>query len=267
MSYVLSELTEPHFAYFSSLKGKTGHISAGLFIAEGPKITEVMLRSDAQIPYALMTREYLEHFLSLLGLRAQEPTLVHVAEKSAMEQIVGYSLHQGVMLAVRIPKEPILDQIVSGSGQKTIVILEGIADAENMGTLIRTAAGFGVDAVIVDQTCCDPFLRRSVRVSMGTVINVPIIRTKDLPQVLKVLKLSSFHLVAAALKPDSVELSRVSWGERVAMMFGAEGVGLTDGTLSSADLKASIPMASGIDSFNVGVASGVFLHERKRSIT
>jgi tRNA G18 (ribose-2'-O)-methylase SpoU len=262
VAYVLSDLSEAHYAYFASLKGIAGHLKDGLFVAEGPKIVESVLRSSVAVPFALMTQEFFEHFSPLFESRPGEPTQVHIAQKSAMEKIVGYPLHQGVMLAVCIPEQPELTMITIGDAPKTVVILEGLADAENMGTIIRTAAGFGVDAVIVDQTCCHPFLRRSVRVSMGTVVNVPIIRTPDLPEMLRSLKQASFKLVAAALREDSMPLTQVNWQERSAVVLGAEGTGLSEITLNTCDTTAMIPMAKNIDSFNVGVASGIFLHER-----
>lgn len=266
MGYALSDLTEAHHAYFASLKGSTGHLRDGLFIAEGPKIVESVLRSDAKIPFGLMTNEYLSRFEPLLAGRHNEVTQVHVASKPALEKIVGFSLHQGVMLAVRIPEQPALSDLLAGESAKTIVVLEGIADAENMGTLIRTAAGFGVDAVIVDETSCHPFLRRSVRVSMGAVVSVPVIRTVDLQDTLQELTENSVYLVAAALEADSVTLAEVKWQRRTAVIFGAEGTGLSTPTLHSSHVSAMIPMAKNIDSFNVGVASGIFLHERYRDL-
>jgi tRNA G18 (ribose-2'-O)-methylase SpoU len=262
VSYVVSDLSEAHYAYFASLKGIAGHLKDGLFVAEGPKIVESILRSSVTVPFALMTQEFFEQFTALFESRKGEPTQVHIAQKPAMEKIVGYPLHQGVMLAVGIPEQPELSSLTRGESPKTIVILEGLADAENMGTIIRTAAGFGIDAVIVDQTCCHPFLRRSVRVSMGTVVNVPIIRTHDLQSVMRSLKHASFKLVAAALREDSLPLTQVEWDDRTAIVLGAEGTGLSDAVLSACDVTAMIPMAKNIDSFNVGVASGIFLHER-----
>lgn len=266
MAYVLSDLSEAHYAYFASLKGISGHLKDGLFVGEGPKIVESILGSDATVPFALMTQEFFEIFKPIFESRTGGTTQIHLALKPAMEKIVGYPLHQGVMLAVSIPQQPELSSVTLGEAPKTIVVLEGLADAENMGTLIRTAAGFGVDAVIVDQTCCHPFLRRSVRVSMGTVVNVPIIRTHDLPGVLQSLKEASFKLIAAALRDDSVPLTHVEWHDRSAIILGAEGTGLSDATIDAADITAMIPMAKNIDSFNVGVASGIFLHERYSSL-
>jgi tRNA G18 (ribose-2'-O)-methylase SpoU len=267
VAFVLSDLSEAHYAYFASLKGTAGHLKDGIFIAEGPKLTESMLRSSASVPFALMTESFFAHFRSLLDERSGPATQVHIADKAAMERIVGYPLHQGVMLAVNIPEQPELSAITSGNGPKTIVVLEGINDAENMGTLIRTAAGFGVDAVVVDKTSCHPFLRRAVRVSMGAVITVPMIRSEDLHQTIRELKASSFKIVAAALTDNSQRLSEMEWEDKSVIMLGAEGVGLTLQTLELADVSAMIPMAPNIDSFNVGVACGIFLHERYAKLT
>jgi tRNA G18 (ribose-2'-O)-methylase SpoU len=267
VAYVLSDLSEEHYKYFASLKGITGHLKEGIFIAEGPKVSEHVLRSNAAIAYALMTQEYFEQLAPALEAREGEPTYIHIAPKAELEKIIGFSLHKGLMLAARIPTQHDLHTIVASSAPQTIVILEGIADAENMGTLVRTAAAFGVDAVIVDQTCCHPFLRRAVRVSMGTVINVPIIYTEDLKSAIQTLKDASYFVVAAALGPHSLRLQQTDWQDRTAIILGAEGVGITAATLRLAHVCAMIPMQAGIDSLNVGVACGVFLNERSRAVS
>jgi tRNA G18 (ribose-2'-O)-methylase SpoU len=264
VAYVLGELSEEHRKYFASLKGVSGHIRDGIFIAEGPKIVEHMLRSNADVPLGFMTEDFFSQYETVLSRRTGEGTKVHVAPKSEMEAIVGFSLHQGVMLAVRIPQQPNMIDLTEGSDPKTIVALEGIADAENMGTIIRTCAAFGVDALIVDETCCHPFLRRSVRVSMGTVINLPIVTCQSLAGTLRELKNASFTTIAAALTTNAKSIDKLPSIERVAMIFGAEGVGLSAQIIDQADTVAMIPMSAGIDSLNVGVACGIFLHERMR---
>jgi tRNA G18 (ribose-2'-O)-methylase SpoU len=265
MAYELTELSPKHLSYFQSLKGKSGHLADGIFIAEGPKIVEHVLRSNCEIPYGLMTPAFFERFKPLFE-RIGIVTQLHVVPKSEMESIVGFDLHQGVMLAASIPPQPTL-QLIARKENFTLVGLEGIADAENMGTLIRTAAGFGVDAVMIDSTCCDPFLRRSVRVSMGTVVNVPVIRVDSLRRAIMDLKSSKPLLtVAAAIHETSVPLEQVGWKRDSMIMLGAEGTGLSATSIEAADLIAQIPMAPGIDSLNVGVACGIFLHQRSLSM-
>lgn len=265
MAYVLSELSEAHRNYFASLKGVSGHIRDGMFVAEGPKIVEHVLRSNADVPFGFMTEEFFAHFEPMFSSRAGEITRIHVAPKSEMEAIVGFSLHQGVMLAARIPTAPDLSELLEGNGPRTIVALEGIADAENMGTIVRTCAAFGVDALIVDQTSCHPFLRRSVRVSMGTVIDLRIIISEDLPGLVTELQARDLQTIAAALTKEALPLNRAQFSSRVALLFGAEGTGLTKPLIDLTKTAVAIPMAPGIDSLNVGVACGIFLHERMRA--
>lgn len=267
MAYVLSDLSAEHYTYFASLKGVTGHLKDGIFIAEGPKIVEQVLRSSAGVPFALMTQEFFDSYAPMLEARAGEPTQLHVAPKSELEKIVGFSLHQGVMIAARIPPSLDLDAVTALPGRQTILILEGIVDSENMGTMLRTAAAFGVGAVVIDRSSCHPYLRRAVRVSMGTVINVPIVHTDDLEAAIEALRNASYFVVAAALTPDSTPLFDLDWQDRTAIILGAEGTGISKATLRLADTSAMIPMHPGIDSLNVGVACGIFLNERSKAMS
>lgn len=265
MAFELTALSQKHLDYFQSLKGKGGHLADGIFIAEGPKIVSHVLASNCEVPYALLTPEFFEKYQSLFAER-EGITHVHLAGKGEMEKIVGYPLHQGVMLAAKIPEEKPLEQLVRAR-PVTLVALEGIADAENMGTLIRTAAAFGATAVAIDATCCHPFLRRSVRVSMGTVVNVPIVRVSSIGELITQLQqIKPVQIVAAALEEKSCDLRDVIWERDVAILFGAEGTGLTSAALKQTDSIAHVSMAPGIDSLNVGVACGIFLHHRTMNL-
>ena len=268
MSYRLTELRPEHLEYFGSLRGKSGHLAQGLFIAEGPKVVPHILNSSCEVAFGFMTREYFEHYEPLFAQRGGRETLIHLAEKSLMESVVGYALHQGVMIAAHIPGMPAIDEIMQTKKYVTCVALEGIADAENMGTLIRTAAGFGADAIVYDRTCCHPFLRRSVRVSMGTVVNVPLIRSEDVAESLRVLRQQhEVQSYAAILSPTASKLHHTLFADRSVLVFGAEGAGLSHAVLTSCDNHVTIPMAPSIDSLNVGVACGAVLYERMRQFS
>lgn len=269
MSYRLTELQSSHLEYFGSLRGKSGHLAHGLFIAEGPKVVPHVLDSSCEVPYAYLTREYFERYEALLSNRSGEETAVHVATKEDMESVVGYALHQGVMVAARIPEPPALEDLLHGEvDHSTLLVLDGIADAENMGALVRTAAAFGVQAIVYDSTSCHPFLRRSVRVSMGTVINLPLVRVNSLPETLRELRdREAFHVYAAALTEDSALLANTMFADRSALVFGAEGTGITRQVLAVCDHRVRIEMAQGVDSLNVGVACGAFLYERFRQFS
>jgi tRNA G18 (ribose-2'-O)-methylase SpoU len=183
-----------------------------------------------------------------------------------MEKIIGYPLHQGVMLAVRIPENrPLAVAAPNWKPPFLIVALDGIADAENMGAIIRNAAAFGANAVIVDDKSCNPFLRRSVRVSMGTIVDIEIIRVPDLAVTLsEIRRLLPITIIGAALRKDANDLNDIAGSRPKIIVFGSEGWGLRESVIEQCDSLARIPMAPGVDSLNVAIASGVFLHAFSR---
>ena len=268
MSYQIIESPPPSaLDDFRSLRGKGGHIEKGIFIAEAPKIVRKMLASKLEIESAFMTHEFFAEMKPLFELR-EDAAKVYLAEKSEMEKIVGYNLHQGVMLAVRIPENRTV--AVSSVGWKKpflVIALDSVADAENMGAIIRNAAAFGADAIIVDDQSCNPFLRRSVRVSMGCVADVEIIRVSDLAESLGELKRlkPETTVVGASLADGSKDLRSLTVSGSRVIVFGSEGWGLRRTVVEACDTLASIPMAQNIDSLNVAIASGIFLYALQNS--
>jgi tRNA G18 (ribose-2'-O)-methylase SpoU len=246
---------------FRSLRGNSGHLEKGLFIAESEKIVCKVLESSIEVPLAYMTEEHFENLQSHFDNRT-DATNVFLAPKAEMEAIVGYSLHQGLMLACRIPDNPeLLTAMHEWKSPWMAVALDTIADAENMGAIIRNAAAFGASAVIVDKQSCNPWLRRSVRVSMGTIIDVEIIWVDDLAESLRALKTTrNVRIIGAALREDSLDLSKINPSANTIIVFGSEGWGLRESVVKECDILARIPMAPGIDSLNVAIASGIFMH-------
>jgi 23S rRNA (guanosine2251-2'-O)-methyltransferase len=270
----ITEFNPHDVRFFTSLKGKGGYFTEGIFIAEGPKIVPIMLRSSRlQVHSGFMTEEYYQQLLPLI-----DPAVpIYVAPKAAMEKIVGYDLHQGVMLAVRIPPSLTIEEAVAWWRKPALVLaLDSIADAENMGSLIRNAAAFGCDCVLVDEQSCNPFLRRSVRVSMGTIAEIEIVRVKDLAGALKEIrvdlmdKVDAMHrhartqIIGAVLDDSAAPLFQLDLTQSTVFVLGAEGTGIRASVLAVCDSRAIIPMAKGIDSLNVSVASSVFLYETVR---
>jgi tRNA G18 (ribose-2'-O)-methylase SpoU len=262
MAYdLIQKYTSADVEDFRSLKGKSGHLEKGLFIAEGEKVVRKVLESSLDIPLAYMTEEHFE-LLKILFEQRVGRTNVYLATKREMEDIIGYHLHQGVMLACCIPENRLLLTAVQGWKSPWIAVaLDGIADAENMGTIIRNAAAFGAKAVIVDNRSCNPYLRRSVRVSMGTIVDVEIIRVPDLAFALGEMgRIRRMCVLGATLDEKSIDLSSVVSAPNVVCVLGSEGQGLSEEVMDACDVLACIPMAPGVDSLNVAVASGVFLY-------
>jgi len=254
------------FQLFESLKDKVGHLSEGYFIAESPKVVAKVLESSLVIRAAFLTQGYFERHEAELQNRL-ELIEITIAPKERMEQIVGYPLHQGVMLAVMIPEAPSLETLLAMADRPhTIVALDSIADAENMGTIIRTCAAFGVTGLLVDSQSCHPFLRRSVRVSMGTVVQLPILRVQDLLPSLGDLKKRRYKIIGTAVNQKSQQIERASISDNVVFVFGAEGHGLRPAIAEACDSLMRIPISGDVDSLNVGIACGIFLYERSRQL-
>jgi len=174
-----------------------------------------------------------------------------------LEELTGYLLHRGLIAAMHRPALPLPESLLANA--RRIVILENVADPTNVGAIFRSVGAIGADAVFVTPRCSDPFYRRAIRVSMGTVLQVPWTRLGDWASTRELLSASGFHIAALALGKDAVGLRQfaATAPERVAFVLGAEGEGLTDDALAAADTIVKIPMAHGIDSLNVAAASAV----------
>ncbi|HEX4057642.1 MAG TPA: RNA methyltransferase [Galbitalea sp.] len=177
-----------------------------------------------------------------------------------LERLTGYLLHRGLIAAMHRPALPAVEDLLRDA--RRIVILENVVDPTNVGAIFRSVAAIGAEAVLVTPRCSDPFYRRSIRVSMGTVLQVPWTRVGDWPSTKELLTASGFQVAALALADDAVDLREfaASAPERVALVLGAEGEGLTAEALAAADTIVTIPMAHGIDSLNVAAAAAVAMY-------
>jgi len=181
-----------------------------------------------------------------------------------MARVVGFHLNRGVLAAARRVPEPGVAQVVQDA--RTVAVLEGVNDHENLGSIFRNAAGLGVDAAVFGGGCADPLYRRAVRVSMGHALLVPYARATHWAD-LELLRQSGFRLLA--LTPNSeactlAEAMAAAADERIAVVVGAEGPGLTSTTLRLSDVRVRIPMSRGTDSLNVATAAAVAFYERAR---
>ena len=169
-------------------------------------------------------------------------------------------MHRGALASFHRPQLPSVPEVLAGA--RRIAVLEDIVDHTNIGAAFRSVAALGADAVLITPRCADPLYRRAVRVSMATVLQVPWTRLPDWPEGKRVLAEVGFHLAALALSPDAVPLADFAANapERLAIMLGTEGAGLSRRALSMADTVVTIPMAQGIDSLNVAAAAAVALY-------
>ncbi|WP_243075076.1 RNA methyltransferase [Microbacterium sp. SS28] len=231
----------------------------GLYMAESAKVIARAIAAGHRPRSVLVQEKWLDDLAPILAEQPDVP--VYVASSDVAERITGYVVHRGALAAMHRPELASIADVVAGA--RRVVILEDIVDHTNVGAIFRAAAGLGADAVLVSQRCADPLYRRSVRVSMGTVFQVPWTRLPRWTEARGILNGLGFHLAALALADDAVPLDEfaASAPERVALLLGAEGDGLSRGALAVADTVVTIPMAGGVDSLNVAAASAVAVWE------
>ncbi len=229
----------------------------GIFIAES---TKVILRAlDAGYePLAFLTEE--KHLCELIPYCGE--TVVYTGSRELLESLTGYQVTRGVLCAMRRPPLPTLEEVCRDASR--IAILEGIVDATNVGAIFRSAAALHMDAVLVSPTCCDPLYRRAARVSMGTVFQIPWTRIGTTPADWPTTGIEKLHhlgfkTAALALTDDSVSIDdpQLMQEEKLAIILGTEGDGLSHSTIAQCDYTVKIPMSHGVDSLNVAAASAV----------
>ncbi len=232
----------------------------GLYLAESEKVIRRALRAGHRMRSLLMAPRWVVELADLVADAVADGTAVYVAAPPVIESMTGFHLHRGAIAAMHRPELPDVAQIVAGA--RRVAVLEDIVDHTNVGAVFRSAAALGVDAVLVTPRCADPLYRRSVRVSMGTVFQVPWTRVDPWPESIAALRETGFVVAACALSDDAVSLDDVAAHppERLAVVLGTEGDGLAPRTVSTADLVLRIPMAPGVDSLNVAAASAVVFY-------
>lgn len=265
----VSDLNIPELDIFARLTGSQLRCKLepekALFIAESPTVIEVALNSGCE-PIAFLGDERLlnsavTNIIERLSSEWEEIP-IYLANREVLTSLTGFELTRGALCAMKRPILPTVEDICRGT--RRIAVFEGIADSTNIGALFRSAAALSIDAVLVTPTCCDPLCRRAVRVSMGTIFQVPWTRIgenkDDWPKAgLERLGALGFKTVAMALTDNSVSIDdkRLMAEEKLAIILGTEGDGLSKTTIAECDYTAKIPMSHGVDSLNVAAAGSV----------
>ncbi|MFR9750847.1 TrmH family RNA methyltransferase [Nocardia sp. 004] len=231
----------------------------GLVIAEGVVVVQRMLDSRFA-PVALLGVERRRAELADDLVAVDIPYYRVTAE--VMAEVVGFHLNRGVLAVAHRPAALGIEEVTEKA--RTIAVLEGVNDHENLGAMFRNAAGLGADAILFGDHCADPLYRRSVRVSMGHVLRVPFAAVPDWPAGLEIVRNKGFQVIALTPNPSGTSLATAMRGQRVALLLGAEGPGLTEAAMRAADVRARIPMTPGTDSLNVATAAAMAFYERVR---
>lgn len=248
--------------------GKTR--GSSLYVAESLIVLERALRAGHQPRAALAVDSSVDAVVALLLEHGAVDIPVFTGPEDVLAGLTGYALHRGVVASLHRPEQPTLSAVLAGDtvlagtahSARRLVIIENVADPTNVGAIFRSVAGIGADAVLVTESCADPFYRRAIRVSMGTVLQVPWTRAPGWDALGPALHAAGFATVALALTPEAVSLRSyaATAPDRVALVLGNEAAGLSAEALAAADVHVQVPMRHGVDSLNVAAAAAVAIY-------
>lgn len=256
----IGSLDDPRIAAYTRLKERDLAREGGRFIAEGEMVVRRLLTSGYAAESLLLAERKFDEMAPLPP--AGIP--IYVASTELVNRIVGFKFHSGVMAIGIRGQSPSIDQLARTWGQDraiTLALCPEISNTDNMGALIRIASGFGADAMILGERCCDPFYRQSIRVSMGTIFRLPLVRSTNVLADMEALRTRhNFELVASVLAEDAQPLASARRSRRIAILFGNEAQGLRAEEIAACNRRITIPMSLGTDSLNVSVSAGIFLY-------
>jgi len=276
----ITSFDAPEVAPYRTMRRSSEHDVLGIFVAEGEKVVRRLLASHFTVVSIVLPEKWLAEFRPLLEARSEDIT-VFIAEKTFLESLTGFSLFQGILAVGKIPPPASLAEILALSPKPQLfVAVDELANAENLGALMRNCVAFGVQALLVGETSSSPFLRRSVRNSMGAIFQLPIWEVKmanaavqvrrddpapfSLPQTLRDLRTRGIRCIAAHPHANGRTLSQADFTGDCCVVFGSEGNGISKAVLAACDEAVEIPMLNEVDSLNVGAAAAVFLYEVNR---
>ncbi|HEY3760156.1 MAG TPA: RNA methyltransferase [Verrucomicrobiae bacterium] len=288
----ISSFDRPELQPYATLRRSAAHEEQGIFVAESEKVVRRLLESELTIVSAVLSERWLEEFRPLLEAR-RENIIVYLAETDLLEKLVGFHMFQGILAVAKIPPPIPLDELLARlSSPKLLVAVDEVANAENLGALVRNCVAFNAQALLVGETSSSPYLRRAVRNSMGTIFQLPVVeiggtktssghksyfknaksgldgvsphQNSTLVQTLRDLRARGIRGIAAHPHTDKKTLSQTDFTGDCCIVFGSEGNGISRAVLESCDEVVAIPMPPAVDSLNVGAAAAVFLYEVAR---
>jgi tRNA G18 (ribose-2'-O)-methylase SpoU len=251
----VTDAGDPRLDEYRQLKEQTLKEASGRFIAESEPVVRKLLASALPVHSLLVTALHLERLTP--DLRAGVP--IYLADQAVLDAIAGFHVHRGCLAVGGRPAPMGVPE-----GARTVVVLEDLVDVDNVGAMARNAAAFDADALLLSPRAADPFYRKAIRVSMGTVFTLPITRLGRWPEDLRALReRDGLTVVGTVLDQSATPLGQFRWPDRVALVFGAEGPGLSAAAKAACDHLVTIPMArEKADSLNVATAGALFLHDR-----
>ena len=261
----IASFDEPALEPYRSMRRPKEHAKQGIFVAEGDKVVQRLLQDQRfGVVSVVLPPERVEEFRPLLEARAEDFE-VFIGERKFLSELVGFDLFQGVLAIGKIPAPPGLKSVLANSPRPLLLAAaDALTNSENVGVLIRNCAAFGVHGIIIGETCANPWLRRSVRNSMGTIFQLPVIETVSLVESLRELRDAGVHIVAAHPHTDERTLTQGKFTGDCCIVMGSEGTGIRPEVLEMCDEAVAIRMPPTVDSLNVTSATSVFLYEANR---
>lgn len=257
----IDDLSVPELADYTELTDvalrRVREPAEGLYLAESPKVIERAVAAGHRPRSFLLLEEWVAQLTPILERFPEVPAFV--GESEQLEQLTGFHMHRGALASMHRPTPRDPQELLNAS--RRVVVLEDLADHTNVGAIFRTIAALGADAVLLSPACADPLYRRAVRVSMGAVLQVPWARLPDWREAGPMIRDAGYELAAFALRDDAQDLAEFvrDIPERLALMFGSEGPGLSKRAHASATRAVTIPMEHGVDSLNVSTAAALAL--------
>ena len=253
----ISDPDDPRLADYRDLRDvelrKSLETSEGLFLAEGEKVVRRAVAGGFEPRSFLMAPKWLDGLADTL---ATTDAPCYVMSEKAAEEVTGFHVHRGALASLKRSPLPSVDSVLEGA--RSVLVLEDIVDHTNVGAIFRSGAALGFDAVLLAPRCADPLYRRSIKVAMGAVFALPWTRLPDWYEALPSLSAAGFTTVALTLADDAVDIEKAVEGvDKVALVLGSEGHGISPRWQEAADRRAIIPMSAGIDSLNVAAATAV----------
>lgn len=263
-------LDDPRIADYRDIAEAELVRSRGLFVAEGRIVVRRLIEDRRYTLRSVLVSDAAHAALAGVLERAGGTTPVYVCDTADFLGITGHDIHRGCLALVERPPArtvggllSIVEDRTAAGSSATFVVLEGVTNADNVGGVFRNAAAFGVDAVVLSSTCCDPLYRKAIRTSMAATLRVPYARAERWPGDLDQLREHGFSIVALTPREPSITLDELAQGPRpprIAWLVGTEGEGLTTAAAALADHHVRIPIAANVDSLNLAVAVGISLY-------
>jgi len=257
----IDSIDDPRIAHYRLMKDRELAREGDRFVAEGEYIVRRLLDSDYPCESVLV----IERLADEMAKVVPGDVPMYVTAPAVLRDIIGFKFHSGVM-GIGRRKAPVRREDFEPMRRDrcTLVVCPELISAQNIGSLVRISAALGIDGMLLGEKCCDPYWRQSIRISMGTIFRLPIIRSSNLAHDLELLRTRKFELIAAVLDEDAEGLDSALRGAKTAILFGNESRGLDAKMIETCDRKVTIPMNQGIDSLNVSIAAGIFLYHFTR---